>query len=126
MPASGEPVATAKPAPAPPVITYLSQAGLFLDGAVHMAPSEVPMSTAGPSLPRGTPAKKLIILPIKVPIIVRSHLKERMPLSTPSLRGMPPPFDSGMIWCSTTITDASAISTANVRAMYNGDAFAAE
>ena len=57
IPVAGAPVATAKPAAAPPVITYLSQAGVRLKRLFVPRPSAVPIRTDGPSFPSGNPVK---------------------------------------------------------------------
>ena len=92
MPETGAPVATEKPAQAPPVIVYLSQALCFLVNANTLPrPIAVPIWTDGPSLPKGIPIKKLVRDIRNVPISVLSHLKVIIPRKIPIEVGIPPP-----------------------------------
>ena len=96
MPETGAPVATAKPAHAPPVIEYLFHALCF--GARQCAvpyPKAVPISTDGPSLPRGTPIRKVIIDITKTPTKTFNQSKGTMPLKIAIEDGMPPPRKRG-------------------------------
>ena len=89
-------------------------------------PSDVPIRTAGPSLPRGNPPKKLIMLPKRVPKRVLSGLNESIPRRIPSLLGIPPPLTSGIVLCMRIISPASAKSAANTRMINNGELLASE
>ena len=96
----GAPVAAAKPAPAPPVITYLDHTAFFFLPKSESFPTQVPISTEGPSLPSPSPEKKLTILPMTVAKRVFKGRNDSTPRSIPSLLGIPPPFDSGTFLCT--------------------------
>ena len=64
----GDPVATEKPAQAPPVIEYLSQARCFLPKEnTPPRPIATPICTEGPSFPSGNPRKKEVSDMVKIP-----------------------------------------------------------
>lgn len=76
MPVSGAPVAAVKPAHAPPVSVYFSNARLpFAKMFTVPFPIEHPICTLGPSFPRGTPTRKVRRVEKNIPNKLRIHLK---------------------------------------------------
>ena len=57
------------------------------------------------------------IEPAKVPMSVRTHLNESSPRKTPSLLGIPPPFDSGTFLCNTAMAKPKIINAKNIKIM---------
>ena len=96
IPERGAPVATAKPAHAPPVIEYLLQTGCFFAKTLTLPlPTAVPINTEGPSFPNGTPIKKEVNDIKNTPINVLNHLKVTIPRSNAMDEGIPPPLTLG-------------------------------
>ena len=96
MPDIGAPVATEKPAQAPPVMEYRLHALYFLGNrCIVPLPIAVPICTEGPSLPRGTPIRNEERESTNIPAIFLTHLKVMMPRRTVIEVGIPPPLRLG-------------------------------
>ena len=92
MPVNGAPVAAAKPAHAPPVIVYFSHALFPLANILTVPfPTEHPICTLGPSLPRGTPTRKVSRVEVNIPSRLRTHLNGINPRIIASEFGIPLP-----------------------------------
>ena len=92
-PVSGAAVAAAKPAAAPPVIMYLSQAVFFREKSLTVPlPIAVPICTLGPSLPKGMPERNVTNADENTAKILRNHLKSMSPRIRAIAVGIPPPF----------------------------------
>ena len=90
----GEEVAIEKPADAPPVIAYLRHALCFFEPKQLITPSPiaVPICTQGPSVPSGTPERKVSSAEKGRAIMLASQLKLIIPRIAATDVGIPPPL----------------------------------
>ena len=114
IPDIGALVAPVKPAQAPPVITYLSQAGLFFAKILTVPlPTAVPICTLGPSLPSGMPTKKVERDTAVTPMRFLSQSKRISPRRMAIEVGIPPPCISGTFLYMSDVTHAIASMTSS-------------
>ena len=93
----GAPVASEKPAQAPPVIIYRRHPTFFLPPKIRTVPSPIalPICTQGPSVPSGIPQRKVRKADMGRTKALESHFMSVTPFIAVIVVGIPPPLQVG-------------------------------